>query len=143
MKRGLEIFGVVLTMFGSVALLACLLFGLFTYIFVAGATHTIGSVTAFTNQAGLNYPVVTFQSNDSNINITMPYSNTSQLYYVGDKVPILYSPDNPPGGKVDSFIGLWFLPTFLLITAVVLLAIGLALAFAPGWRERRKKPKYS
>ncbi len=117
--------GVVLAMFGTVALLAGILFTIFTYLFVGGATSATGIVTGFSaSDKGISYPVIQYPAAFAPITFTATFSSTNEPYNVGDKVKVLFNPETPTAARVNSFFSLWYFPVFLLVSGGVLLLVG-------------------
>ncbi len=121
--------GAVLVMFGTVALLAGILFTIFTYLFVGGATSATGTVTGFSTDKGISYPVIQFPDTLAPVTFTATFSSTNEPYKVGDKVAVLFNPETPTAARVNSFFSLWYFPVFLLIAGGVLLLVGGGLLF--------------
>jgi Protein of unknown function (DUF3592) len=127
-NRILSIIGVILAMFGAIALLVGILYTIFTAMSVGGSTSASGTVIGFTtDDKGISYPIVQFPANLTPITFTMSYSSTNEPYKVGDRVAVLYSPDQPSAARVNSFFSLWYFPVFMLVAGGVLLLVGLGL----------------
>lgn len=75
---------------------------------------TIVSVVAFSTPEGRE------------IRFEGPDMNTMASPELGEEVTVLYDPENPTQARVDSFVGLWFVSTLLLV-------IGGGFVLVPFW----------
>ncbi len=123
-NRILSGIGVILAMFGVVALLVGILFAISTAMSVGGSSSATGTVIGFnTDDRGISYPVVQFPTALAPVTFTVSYSSTNDPHHVGDKVAVLFNPETPTAARVNSFFSLWYLPVFLLGAGGVLLLV--------------------
>lgn len=87
--------------------------------FVQTASRAQATITKMEEREGSDhgtafYPVFTFK--DSSGQDQEVYSSSGQYppaYKVGDKVTVLYQPDDPRHAKIDAFLDLWMWPVLL------------------------------
>ncbi|HEY7127699.1 MAG TPA: DUF3592 domain-containing protein [Ktedonobacterales bacterium] len=94
--------------------LILLVLGLFVLIdsllFLNNAAATTGTVTACLKEKYGCTPTVDFTAADGEaVTVTMsifiPYK-----FIIGQRVPILYNPDNPQNARIADFLSLWYWP---------------------------------
>lgn len=105
--------------------------------FLMRAAHADGTVTALRGdepieiggKAQMLRPVIRFTTPQGvDIEFVMAMGSTPPRYRVGDTVPVRYEPSNPAAtARVDSFLGLWLVPTLLGGLASPALAVGIGL----------------
>ncbi len=90
--------------------------------FVAGAQSAPGKVVGFKVHEGtelgsrddIHYAMVQYRTADGrDIEFQGPSKDGLVKLKSGDDVRVLYYPDDPKNARVDSFMGLWFVPTIL------------------------------
>ncbi|PCJ58429.1 MAG: hypothetical protein COA79_12980 [Planctomycetota bacterium] len=125
MKKDLLIMGLFAVLFnlGGIALT---IWGFMFYgessKFVAGATSTKGKVIGFEKFDGpgtsmsedIHYAIVLYKSHDNQeIRFRGPSKHGLVKLKHGQEVKVLYHKNKPKDARVDSFMGLWFIPTML------------------------------
>jgi len=125
----------VLKIAGFVELFAFLVIGsigLYLFIntnnFLSHAFHAQGTVIALLqhsdDQSNTYYPEILFtDKNGRSIDFYSNYSSNPPEYVKGDKVNLLYDPQNPRNAKVDSFTTLWLLPIVAFVVSIISLVI--------------------
>ena len=98
--RGLRAFRIVGVMF----VLGGIGFGVYSIAFGIGAKDVQGIVT----QMDGGSPVVDYEVGGQHFSLRSPISSSPPAYSVGDKVVVLYRPNNPASAQNDSFIDRWF-----------------------------------
>ena len=79
-------------------------FASYSIAFGIGAKDVQGTVT---NMDG-GSPVVDYEVGGQHFSFRSPISSSPPAYVVGDKVVVLYRPNNPASAQIDSFIDRWF-----------------------------------
>lgn len=78
------------------------------------------------------YPVFTFK--DANGVKHIVYSDTGSYpptYQIGDKITVLYNPNNPRYAKINNFFSIWIIPLITGVLGVTYLPIGLIMWYWP------------
>lgn len=97
--------------------------------FVAGAERGTGTVIELsrgTNSEGgvTYYPVVRFTTSEGEAIEFVSSTGSSPPFAVpGDRVDVLYDPDDPYNAKLDGFLDLWLLPGGFVVMGGVLIGI--------------------
>ena len=78
-------------------------------------------------------PLVQYQVDGTTYRIQGHVSSSTPSYAVGEGVVILYSPDNPAEGRIDSFTEKWLVPIIFGGSGLLFTLIG----FGMLWRRRR------
>lgn len=94
--------------------LILLVLGLFVLIdsllFLKNATATTGTVTACSKEKYGCTPTVDFTAADGEtVTVTMSIFLPYRLI-IGQRVLILYTPDNPQNARISDFLSLWYWP---------------------------------
>jgi hypothetical protein len=117
--------------------LVCLGLGIFfavrTWSFAEGAEHVDGSVTGLRyDNKGLAAPVIQYHVEGKTYEIHGTSYSRPPAYSVGQIVKVMYHPDRPSDGQLDSFLERW-LPTLVLtLFGLVFTAIGVGVLFWKG-----------
>ncbi|PIS31422.1 hypothetical protein COT42_01110 [Candidatus Saganbacteria bacterium CG08_land_8_20_14_0_20_45_16] len=91
------------------------------------------------------YPIVRFEARDKQ---TIEFKSnlvksSLTFYHVGQKVKVVYPPENPQKARIDSFSNLWLGPILMAVIAALLGAIGMLLIYyfiiAPNLNENSLK----
>lgn len=111
---------------GTICVVAAVVVGTWRMNFAAGAAHTEGTVLRLvaTDQKGSRAPVIRYEVDGKAYEFQSSISSNPPNYAVGQKVAVLYQPDNPGAGTIDSFFERWFMPILLGVFGVVFSAIG-------------------
>jgi len=83
--------------------------------FRSGALHTQGAVVRMVthedSEGGSGHiPVVQYHVDTQTYEVHGTVSSSPPAYHVGDNVTILYRPEKPADGRIDSFLEQGFLP---------------------------------
>jgi hypothetical protein len=83
--------------------------------FRSGALSTQGTVVRMVNhrdsEGGSGHlPIVQYRVDTQSYEVAGTVSSTPPAYHVGDLVPILYRPEKPEDGRIDSMLEQGFLP---------------------------------
>lgn len=98
--------------------------------FIGKSLHAQGTVIAMLQSSDSldrhpsisYYPKVTFKDNTGKITtFNSQISNNPPEYVKGDKVPVLYDPDNPGNARINQFSTLWLIPLICFMVAAVAL----------------------
>lgn len=110
---------------GAGLLVAAVVTGLALRGFIAQAVSAPGEVIRL--NAGGSHPEIEFTA-ASGEKISYPQGGLIFGYRPGQKVRVLYGPENPRGtARVDAFGALWFAPLMLLGLGVALVIAGIAM----------------
>ena len=80
--------------------------GCYSIAFAIGADEVQGTVTNMVRGS----PVVDYEVNGKQFTFQSSVSSTPPAYFVGEKVRVLYRPDNPASAQINSFTDQWLLP---------------------------------
>ncbi len=134
--------GWVMAISGPLFLIGALVAYTDTRMFIARAVRTEGIVVEMV-AGGLgshitNAPVFTF-SDDSGVEYTTlsALDSTPPTYKVGEKITVLYDPDNPTNAKIEGLFGLWGIPLILAAIGGVECLLGAVSIAAGRWLSRR------
>ena len=108
--------------------------------FVATATRTTGTVVAHEARIGHSkeedrrsvrttfyYPVVEFKDGTGmQRRVTSATGSSPKPYTEGATVKVVYDPDNPAHGEIETFSSLWIMTAFLLGGGTLFLLIAIA-----------------
>jgi hypothetical protein len=124
---------------GVVCLLAAVGFAVAALNFAAGAVHAEGTVVRLvaTDNKGSKAPLVRYEVEGTTYEFQSSISSTTPGYAVGQKVPVMYRPENPGAGQIDSFFERWLMPIVLGVFGLVFTLVGCGMLFA---RVRRAPP---
>ncbi|NPV02639.1 MAG: DUF3592 domain-containing protein [Brevinematales bacterium] len=74
-------------------------------------------------------PVVMFFTPDgTKIHFTDPVDTFYEEYRVGDKVAVLYPPDDPSNARINSWMRIWFEHAFIIGAGFILIAAGIVIS---------------
>jgi hypothetical protein len=115
-----------------------------TRSFIAAAKHAPGTVTELLEKrdrddGSISYtPVVEFNAdNGASIRFTSSFSSKPAAYDVGERVEVLYAPNNPNDARINGFGSLWLAPLILGGIGVAFAGIGFGILIA--FRANQKK----
>ena len=100
--------------------------------FVAGAERTTGTVvdlreSRFRNEDGFEetsyFPIVTFTTPEGRA-VRFESSTTNDSYDIGDRVDVLYDPDDPSDARLAALVDLWLFPVLFVLVGLGLAAVG-------------------
>jgi hypothetical protein len=145
-KHFLSLFGGIFALVGAV----CLVFGIGSFLstrqFLKTALETQGTISgleyrrAAGESSGSYYPTFTFRDRKEQ-QITVPSSSGSSppAYAAGQKVTVLYDPNNSYHARIKSFTDLWLLPLILGVLGPVFAVIGCAVLVVAVRKVRTRK----
>jgi hypothetical protein len=117
-------------------------FGVASLSFVSGAEHAEGTVIRMVRSGskGGSSPVVRYEVDGRAYTIQSTISSSASAYSVGEKVQIVYKPDNPARGHIDSFLDRWAISICFGGIGLLFATIGFGILMA---RLRRRKKAHS
>ena len=131
---------VTLTLIGCIFFSVGASFGIYSLIKGENAGRTEGEVAALIRGGkGSSRPVVRYAVDGKPFEITGWMSTSPPAYSVGEKVTVLYNPENPADGRIDSFVERWLFPVVFGGVGALLLVIGVVIWLA----TRPRKPALS
>ena len=113
--------------------------------FIATAKQTEGLVTELIEKrdsdGSVTYkPVVAFMAdNGVLVNFTSSFSSNPPSYHVGEKVEVLYAPDDPNDARIRGFGSLWLAPVILGGIGTVFAAIGFGILIVSRLNKRKRE----
>lgn len=118
-----------------------------TYLFLEEAIKTEGTVVKLvrhrSNDSTIYRPVIQFTSqNEQVIEFTASVGSNPPSYSEGEKVEVLYHPENPKNAKINGLFSLWGASVILGVLGGAFFAIGSRLAPADAlsnWKEEYLK----
>jgi hypothetical protein len=119
--------------FGVAALIGSVVTLVLAAQFVAGAERATGTVVDFDVTIDSEgdetfYPVVRFATADGNeIVFTSSSGSYPPSQSPGDRVDVLYDPDDPDDARLSGFFDLWGVPGIAFVLGAVFIAVGLFL----------------
>jgi hypothetical protein len=105
----------------------------------ASATGTVVSLREVdeTDNTGVTYaPVISYAVQGHTYTYESSNSSDPPAYDVGEKVALLYQPDDPEEVRVNSWFDLWFLPAMLGGAGVVVAIVSLVMMVGAIRRRR-------
>lgn len=113
--------------------------------FLKNAVKTEGTVVDIKerkNSEGnvLYYPIISFTDKTGKEYEKYGSGHFPTKYEIGDKISILYDPQNPKKNKFNTFINLWIGPTIAFALGIIPLSIGMFLFFVFPIIIRRTMP---
>lgn len=109
--------GILFLVIGVCALVGGIVWGVNTKKFVDGASRASGTVIELQRRQSSSddgpsyYPVVRFtDASGKDVTFTSSTGSNPPSNREGDKVAVLYDPNNPDEAELDSFFALWFGP---------------------------------
>ncbi len=119
-----------------------------TRSFVSVAASTSGEVTGFekwepevstSERDSILYAVVVFETGEGReVRFQGPSQDGLAKYEEGDKVDVLYDPENPEDARIDSFLGLWFGATMFWVIGGGAIVIPLFTLYQ-GWKGAKRQ----
>jgi len=107
------------------------------YRFASTALRADGTVVRLVRSSdGTSAPVIHYQVNGQAFKLQGRLYSKPPAYSVGDKVSVLYRPDEPGTGQIDSFTEHWIVPLLCGGSGAVFVAVGFATILA---RTRRRR----
>jgi hypothetical protein len=135
--KNLRFLSIVFAVVGLGLLAGAIAVTLNTRAFIATAKHAPGTVTELipkrdSDDGSITYtPVVIFEATSgASISFTSSFSSNPPSYDVGEKVEVLYAPDNPNEARINGFGSLWFGSLILGGLGTVFCAIGFGILMA-------------
>jgi hypothetical protein len=109
--------------------------------FAATAEHAEGVVTNlalnYRGRSFVAYPVIRFQGPNGAVEFQSNLGSNPPIYKVGDKVPLLYRPEDPHDARVDSFGTFYLEATVMGFLAVVFGGVAGLILLTGGRATRR------
>jgi hypothetical protein len=91
--------------------------------FLRGAVSTSGTIVEPRGSGGR--PVFEFADRREHVHrVRGRVSHSHGSYHRGEKVKVLYRPENPESAQLDSFFECWFMPLFLCSMGTFFIGIG-------------------
>lgn len=85
----------------------------------------------YSGNSRVYYPIIKFtDESGQEIEFRSSFGSNPPAYQVGEKVSILYIPDNPDQARISSFISLWFLTLLFLGMGTIFTGIGLIFLYS-------------
>ena len=90
-----------------------------TWIFMETGVSTYGTIVAIEATGGADYPAFAYQTESGVRHVARGIGSNHPLYViryvypVGDRVPVIYDPDDPHDAKIDAFMQMWAPPIFV------------------------------
>lgn len=116
---------------GVVLLVVCPIFFVRTLQFVAGAERVTGTVIDLSRESDSEgtvtfYPVVRFTTADGRtVEFVSSSGSSPPSESVGDRVEVLYDPDDPQDARLTGFFHLWLWPLILGVMGAMFSAVAL------------------
>jgi hypothetical protein len=135
-----RIFCLVFAGMGTLFALFALGWGVWSAVFALGAQRTEGTVIRMVAPDGGDgsKPVVQYQVDGETYECEGSISSSPPAYSVGQKVSVLYRPDEPQKALIGSFVDRWLLPLVFGGAGSLFAAIGFALLIHR-WRQDEAK----
>lgn len=132
------VLGLIFFVIGSVLAAIGVGVGQSNWSFASTAHETDGTVIRMvaSGKRGSS-PVVRYEVDGKSFELQSSVSSSPPVYSVGDKVKVLYHPDEPHKGTIHSFLDQWFVPTLLAGLGSLFAVIGLAFCLA--WLLARRR----
>ncbi len=100
--------------------------GCYSVAFAIGTNEVQGTVTNMVHGS----PVVDYEVNGQRFSFQSAMSSSPPAYFVGEKVSVLYRPNNPASAQINSFTERWLFP--IVFTAAGVWAVICSYLF-PQW----------
>lgn len=97
-----------LKLVGALGFLVGLGFAAYSIAFSIGAREVQGTVIEMAFRGHGQSPVVEYDVNGKRFTYQSSLSSSPPAYSVGDKVTVLYRPDDPARAQINSFLQRWF-----------------------------------
>lgn len=105
---------IMLLCIGPVFFLAGVAFTVSSQLFVSSAVEIQGEVVEMATGSNGSAPVVRYEVNGTNYQFQSSLWSSPPRNFVGEKVRVLYQPNDPKNGQIKSFIEQWLFPvTFM------------------------------
>jgi hypothetical protein len=120
--------GVIFALVGAVFAAIGIGVGIKNWTFAATARETEGTVVRLvvTGKRGTAAPVVRYEVKGQSFEFQSSVASSPPAHGVGEKVTVLYQPDQPHQGNIKSFMDLWFLPVIFAGLGTLFFVIGSA-----------------
>jgi Protein of unknown function (DUF3592) len=127
-QRAPLVVGLIFVLAGSVAAAVGIGIGIHNWSFASSARETEGTVIRLvvTGKRGTAAPIVRYEVGEKFFEIQGGVSSSPPAHAVGEKVTILYHPDQPHQGNIKSFMDQWFLPLIFGGLGTLFVVIGCA-----------------
>lgn len=133
---GLGSTGLIFIGIGALSAIIAVLLYMRTRRFLEDAVAVQGTVTGLSahssSEGGTTYsPIVQFTTVEGQAHtFTESVSSNPPRYQPGATVKVLYPPANPQKARVQGWFGLWYLPAFSALFALIFLGVGIPLSLA-------------
>ena len=104
----------VFRMMGATFAIVGIGFGCYSIVFGIGAKEVQGTVTEILDGS----PVVEYEVNGKAFSFQSSLSSTPPMYSTGDKVSVLYRPNNPGWAQINSFTDRWLFPVVFTVAGL-------------------------
>ena len=88
--------------------------GCYSIAFGIGANEVRGTVTQLDDDS----PVVEYEVNGQPFSLQSSISSSPPAYFVGEKVNVLYRPNNPASAQINSFTDRWLFPLVFTVAGI-------------------------
>jgi hypothetical protein len=136
---------IVFGLIGTGLLIGTFALGMNTRSFIAAAKHAEGTVTELVEKrdkddGSITYtPVVAFTAdNGATVSFTSSFSSQPAAYAVGEKVEVLYAPDDPNDARIKGFGSLWLGPLIMGVLGLVFSGIGFGILTAGRLNKKKR-----
>lgn len=143
--KTLVIIKYVFALIGLGLLVAALAMAMDTRDFLGRAARAQGTVIDLVSQRSSDnavsyHPEVAFSDNQgSNVHFVSPSGSNPPSYHRGERVEVLYLPDEPEKARIHDFLGTWFAPLLLGAIGLVFFTVGAGMIAAGMRKSRRRK----
>jgi hypothetical protein len=125
---------VIFAALGTIFAATALAIAVSSWSFASGAVRTEGTVSSGGRRAVVRYEV------DGRVyQVKSSISFSPPAYSVGEKVQVLYLPDNPAVARIDSFVDRWLFPVIFGAPGALFATIGYGMLLARLRRGKRGK----
>ncbi len=130
-QRAPLLVGVIFTLIGGVFAAIGIGVGISAWSFAASARETQGEVVLLVHRGkGTHAPVVRYVVDGKSFEFQSSVASSPPAHAVGDKVTVLYQPDQPQHGNIKSFMDQWFLPLIFTGIGTLFFVIGSAICLS-------------
>jgi hypothetical protein len=131
-------FGLIFVVVGAVLGVGALFALVRTRRFLAQAYEAAAEVVGLQQRLGTNqerayYPVLRYRTQGGTTHeVVSSVGSNPPRYQEGDRLSVLYDPENPENMRIHSFLNVWAFPLILGVTCVIFLGVGAGLTLFSG-----------
>ena len=121
---------VLFTVIGMILILIAVFLAVYSMRLRAISLRTSGTIVRMVQRKDeedgsiSNFPVVGYQVEDKAYEIQGSVSSSVPVYSVGQRITVLYPPNHPEQGRIDTFLEQWFVPLLVGFIGIVFGLIG-------------------